>query len=63
MTAEQFRAALKCLGLTQAELATSVAQPLKTMKTIVCVIDFLSRISYSSALTQIGKRYTLEFRA
>jgi hypothetical protein len=33
---------------------SSVAQPLKTMKTIVYVIDFLSRISYSSALTQIG---------
>ena len=35
-------------------LYSSVAQPLKTMKTIACVIDFLSRISYSSALTQIG---------
>jgi hypothetical protein len=36
------------------EIDSSVAQPLKTMKTIACVIDFLSRISYSSALTQIG---------
>jgi Nucleotidyl transferase AbiEii toxin, Type IV TA system len=35
---------------------SSVAQPLKTMKTRACVIDFLSCISYTGT-------YTLEFRA
>ena len=30
-------------------------QPLKTMKTIACVIDFLSRISYSAPLPRLGK--------
>jgi hypothetical protein len=39
---------------TATHLDSSVAQSLKTTKTIVCGIDFLSRISYSSALTHIG---------
>jgi hypothetical protein len=40
--------------LTLAEAGIERRAATKNNENIVCVIDFLSRISYSSALTQIG---------